>query len=1229
MIRKEQYYNSILKHVSNFVFLALAIFVLFPNISLAQDCECTNCPDIATANSVTDFEFLINGAVNNDLANPAQSVCAVVVEFIPDHIWSLEMVLTSPGGQQVTLIGPATNQFGFTGPFAWTITFLPCGSIVSPDPGFSPIWDNAQPWALGALYTGSYYPNAGCLEDFNTGSVDGIWTLSVNNTSPVNTAQILNFSVVFCDDEGLDCFECEAEAGGFQDTSAIVACLGDPSLLLNLESDGYDTTVYGYTYIVSQEDTILAYDTLPDLTGFGGGVYKINGFTYRLADSLDIPLPDGSNTITSLNEDLINLSNTFCGDVTDTCLTVTIIEIDTTFLVDTLCAGESLIYGIDSVFVSADTIINNNDTIYIPADTIITVPDTLTTSGVYFFDYQSVDGCDSIIVFDLTIRDLIQTIVFDTICVEDTYFFDGIFYDESGVYTGVFQAESMCDSTVTLNLHVRDSIITYLTEVICIGEGYTVGNNTYTSTGISTDVFNSIENCDSIVILDLTVLDPTVSVVPPGPLTCVDSIVILDASGSTGEALTFEWIHLDNGNDGIISGEDSSIAVVNKTGNYLVIVTDTLGGNDCVVITNVGVGADLTLPHIVAIGGSLDCNNDEVELTGISFTPGAIFNWTGPNNFTSDQQNPLVDEPGDYTLRITGLNGCESESTVLVDVDTMTPNLILSVNDTLDCNTSVVQLTAISVPQATEFNWAGPNNFTSDEQNPIANEAGEYFLIAETPNGCSTESSIIVAQDIIPPDASALGDTLNCDIFVVQLQGNSMTPGTMFSWTGPNNFTSDEQNPLTTEPGEYFLTIEAPNGCTSTVAATVEQDIEDPDASAVGDTLNCSYLVVQLFGISITPDVTYSWTGPNNFSSDEQNPQVSDPGEYFLTVEGENGCQASTSAIVEGDFEVPDISASGGTIDCNNPTIQIFGNSNTLGAAFNWAGPNNFSSDEQNPMVEEAGDYTLLILGPNGCESEIDVLVEIDTLPPEPSVSVSDTLDCSVLMVELLGSSIPVAVSYNWTGPNNFSSDEESPETSVPGEYNLIVTAQNGCTNEATVTVTQDLATPDASAGGDTLNCDIIIVQLEGNSITNGVNYSWTGPNNFSSDEQNPLTSDPGEYFLTVEAENGCETTVNAFVVEDIELPDISAIGDTLNCNITTVQLIGNSTTLGVEFSWVGPNNFTSDEQSPIVDFPGNYSLTVSGPNGCSSQAAAIVEIDTISPDLTLSVNDTLDCNVF
>src|SRR5690606_33696242 len=156
-------------------------------------------------------------------------------------------------------------------------------------------------------------------------------------------------------------------------------------------------------------------------------------------------------------------------------------------------------------------------------------------------------------------------------------------------------------------------------------------------------------------------------------------------------------------------------------------------------------------------------------------------------------------------------------------------------------------------------------------------------------NGCTGQGSIEVIQDHEVPDALAIGDTLDCLSPEVQLTGYSETPGVSYSWIGPDSYTSTEQNPMVSVPGDYYLTVEGANGCGITQIATVGEDMETPDISALGDTLNCMAANGQLPGNSTPPDVMFQWTGPNSFASSEQNPLVTDPGEYFLTVTATNG----------------------------------------------------------------------------------------------------------------------------------------------------------------------------------------------------------------------------------------------------------------------------------------------------------------------------------------------------
>ncbi|MEZ4788846.1 MAG: hypothetical protein R2811_02385 [Flavobacteriales bacterium] len=66
--------------------------------------------------------------------------------------------------------------------------------------------------------------------------------------------------------------------------------------------------------------------------------------------------------------------------------------------------------------------------------------------------------------------------------------------------------------------------------------------------------------------------------------------------------------------------------------------------------------------------------------------------------------------------------------------------------------------------------------------------------------------------------------------------------------------------------------------------------------------------------------------------------------------------------------------------------------------------------------------------------------------------------------------------------------------------YNLTVTGANGCTSTASALVEQDSCSGRGCTGG-TLTCAVTSIQLQGSG--NG-SFAWTGPNGFTSNEQNP-----------------------------------------------------------------------------------------------------------------------------
>ena len=231
---------------------AIILYLFLPFSAKAQDCGCLNCPINIPDLSLINVEYKVNGATANDLADANQGVRAVFVEFTHDYMPDLEMRLFAPNGNQfVLLIGPqveASNTFSTNFDVSFVRCDLgdadplvDCNDPVNPDPGIPPKWDNDnEDWQSFANYTGSYFPYSSCLQSFNTGPVNGIWRLEVADLSPIYEGRVKDFSVLFCDMDGIEC--CEANAGVLSDTSPVSACQGSNQLDMNVQPQ-YDLSL--------------------------------------------------------------------------------------------------------------------------------------------------------------------------------------------------------------------------------------------------------------------------------------------------------------------------------------------------------------------------------------------------------------------------------------------------------------------------------------------------------------------------------------------------------------------------------------------------------------------------------------------------------------------------------------------------------------------------------------------------------------------------------------------------------------------------------------------------------------------------------------------------------------------------------------------------------------------------------------------------------------------------
>ncbi len=338
----------------------------------------------------------------------------------------------------------------------------------------------------------------------------------------------------------------------------------------------------------------------------------------------------------------------------------------------------------------------------------------------------------------------------------------------------------------------------------------------------------------------------------------------------------------------------------------------------------------------------------------------------------------------------------------------------------------------------------------------------------------------------------------------------------------------------------------------------------------------------------------------------------------------------------------PEIVADAGvdqTLTCGSPTVSLDGLASTgAGISYNWTGPGIVSgANTANPDVNTAGTYTLTITSPEGCTDTDDVVVNQDSALPTADAGSDQILTCATTSVNLDGSASASGadITYTWgTADGNImnGTNSTSPEVNAAGTYIITVTdTNNGCTADDQVNVTEDVVVPTAgitnNTGTTVIDCNVPQIDV---TATGGGTYDWSGglttaANSFAS---------AGTYTVTVTGSNGCTSTDNISITEDLSAPTADAGADqTLFCNTASINLDGTASSSGVNFtySWsTSGGNIISGINTiiPEVNAAGNYTITVTDTNnGCTAQDQVSVNEDLNAPNADAGADQVLTCS--
>ncbi|MDC1371032.1 LamG domain-containing protein, partial [Flavobacteriales bacterium] len=189
---------------------------------------------------------------------------------------------------------------------------------------------------------------------------------------------------------------------------------------------------------------------------------------------------------------------------------------------------------------------------------------TYTMTGTYSDTIPTAVGCDSIIVLDLTIN-VSDTVRIPTIaCDSFTWSQTGLTYYTSGVYSDSLVNNQGCDSILLLDLTITQATSSTISAAACDSFTWLLNGMTYNSSGVYSDTITNSQGCDSIVSLNLTINTLSYQLPQDTITSCNQDSVLLDAG--TGFT-TYNWSN----------GDSTQTSYVSATGMYSVQVSDSNG----------------------------------------------------------------------------------------------------------------------------------------------------------------------------------------------------------------------------------------------------------------------------------------------------------------------------------------------------------------------------------------------------------------------------------------------------------------------------------------------------------------------------------------------------------------------------------------------------------------------------------------------------------------------------
>lgn len=713
----------------------------------------------------------------------------------------------------------------------------------------------------------------------------------------------------------------------------------------------------------------------------------------------------------------------------------------------------------------------------------------------------------------------------------------------------------------------------------------------------------------------------------------------VEVSGGTAP-YTYQWTLA-----GAIYGTGTAITDL-CAGLYTVIVTDA---NGCQAALLVPI-SDSDGEVLTTTGSITSCPGVCDGQVSVDFTcsdPACMIAWFDAfGNDLGQNMNTLSDLcAGAYLVQVTNATGCVTIDTAFVsEPDPILPNLSTTpVSCFGQCDGIATVGPTGGVPPY-EYLWVPDPPVGQGTPQAEGLCAGAYDVVITDDSGCSITVGVLVLEPAqLTADLAIQEPGCNgvCDGSIVVTPVGGVGPFS-YNWTPepPNGQGNNSATDLCA--GTWAVLVTDVNGCDTTYTI----DLAEPTAITADVTITdaaCFGACTGALSATITGGVgpfTITWTNGAGMVIAQDTTAVDGlcAGEYTLSIVDANGCSATVNlTISQGDPIIAGLLTTNET--CFGPcdgsaAVQPTGGVGPYLIDWQPEPPNGQGTAQVTGLC--AGDYTVTITDDAGC----DTTVTFTILPFQPILANATVTDvqCNAACngsILLAASGGGGGYTYFWDPepPNGQGTDQATGL--CPGNISVTIADLTGCDSTFTWTITEPPAlavavdqVTDASCA--TANDGAIDISVTGG--TGPYTFSWTGPDGYTSGNEDIADLFPGAYTVTVTDDNGCIVTL-VVPVNALSTVMADAGADLETCFGTTTILDGSASTGGTSYNWTDAQGDPVGTD-PVVDIgvlaPGTYTYTLTVSDGpCSATDEVVITILALpiadaGPDRTIFLSGTV-----